>query len=424
MMQAETPVAALGKLGLHDHATDFAAIREQFPALHQSVHEKPLVYLDSAATTLKPQAVIDAVSHVYAVDCANIHRGVHVLSQRATEAYEAVRDKVKSWVHPPKDSHVIFVRGTTEAINLVADAYVLPRIGQGDEIVITELEHHSNIVPWQLVTERTGATLVVVPMTDAGEITLDAFEATLSSRTKFVALAHVSNALGTVLPVKSLIEIAHAKGIPVLLDGAQAVSHVPVNIADLDADFYALSAHKLYGPTGTGVLVAKTSFLEQMRPYQGGGDMIKSVSFKKTVYHDLPHRFEAGTPDIAGVIGLGAAIDYVAHIGMDAMRAHEAELLRYARERLSELDGVHTYGTAEDAVALVSFNLDKIHPHDVGTVLDMEGIALRAGHHCAQPVMTHYGIAATVRASFGVYNNHSDIDRLIEGLCKAKELLG
>ena len=259
MMQAETPVAALGKLGLHDHATDFAAIREQFPALHQSVHEKPLVYLDSAATTLKPQAVIDAVSHVYAVDCANIHRGVHVLSQRATEAYEAVRDKVKSWVHPPKDSHVIFVRGTTEAINLVADAYVLPRIGQGDEIVITELEHHSNIVPWQLVTERTGATLVVVPMTDAGEITLDAFEATLSSRTKFVALAHVSNALGTVLPVKSLIEIAHAKGIPVLLDGAQAVSHVPVNIADLDADFYALSAHKLYGPTGTGVLVAKTS---------------------------------------------------------------------------------------------------------------------------------------------------------------------
>lgn len=403
---------------------DIKAVRADFPALRQSVHGKPLVYLDSAATALKPQAVIDAVSHVYAVDCANIHRGVHLLSQRATEAYERVRLKVRRWVRASEDSHVVFVRGTTEAINLVADAYVLPRLTAGDEVVITELEHHSNIVPWQLVTERTGAKLVVVPMSDDGEVHVAAFERALTARTKIAAIAHVSNALGTVLPVRDLIAVAHKRGVPVLVDGAQAVAHIPVNIAELDADFYAFSAHKLYGPTGTGVLVAKRSLLEQMRPYQGGGDMIKSVSFEKTVYNDLPHRFEAGTPDIAGVVGMGAAIDYLSGVSIDAIVAHEQELLSYATRRLSELDDVRFYGTAQQRVGLVSFNLGKIHPHDVGTIVDREGIALRAGHHCAQPVMAHYGLAATVRASFGIYNDASDVDRLIEALAKAKELLG
>ena len=403
---------------------DIKAVRADFPALHQTVHGKPLVYLDSAATALKPQAVIDAVSHIYSVDCANIHRGVHLLSQRATEAYERVRLKVRRWVRPSEDSHVVFVRGTTEAINLVADAYVLPRLSAGDEVVITELEHHSNIVPWQLVTERAGAKLVVVPMTDEGEVHVAAFEQALTARTRFVAIAHVSNALGTVLPVRHMIAAAHKQGIPVLVDGAQAVAHIPVNIAELDAEFYAFSAHKLYGPTGTGVLVAKRASLEQMRPYQGGGDMIKSVSFEKTIYNDLPHRFEAGTPDIAGVVGMGAAIDYLMGVGIDAMVAHEQELLSYATRRLSEFDDVRFYGTAQHRVGLVSFNLGRIHPHDVGTILDREGVALRAGHHCAQPVMAHYGLAATVRASFGIYNDSSDVDRLIEALVKAKELLG
>lgn len=405
-------------------SVDIKAVRADFPALHQTVHGKPLVYLDSAATALKPQAVIDAVSHIYSVDCANIHRGVHLLSQRATEAYERVRLKVRRWVRPSEDSHVVFVRGTTEAINLVADAYVLPRLSAGDEVVITELEHHSNIVPWQLVTERAGAKLVVVPMTDEGEVHVAAFEQALTGHTKFAAIAHVSNALGTVLPVRHMIAAAHKRSIPVLVDGAQAVAHIAVNIAELDADFYAFSAHKLYGPTGTGVLVAKRALLEQMRPYQGGGDMIKSVSFEKTIYNDLPHRFEAGTPDIAGVVGMGAAIDYLTGVGIDAIVAHEQELLSYATRRLSEFDDVRFYGTAQHRVGLVSFNLGKIHPHDVGTILDREGVALRAGHHCAQPVMVHYGLAATVRASFGIYNDASDVDRLIEALVKARELLG
>ncbi|MCB9708025.1 MAG: cysteine desulfurase [Myxococcales bacterium] len=402
--------------------SEMRAIRAEFPALSQKVHGHPLVYLDSAATALKPQTVIDAVTRIYSRDCANIHRGVHLLSQRATEAYEAVRDKVRLWVHAPEHSHVIFVRGTTEAINLVADAFVLPRLESGDEVVITELEHHSNIVPWQLVTERAGANLVVAPINGAGEVDPEIFRAKLTPRTKFVSVAHVSNALGTVLPVKWMIEMAHQQGIPVMVDGAQAVAHVPVDLTELDADFYAFSAHKLYGPTGSGALIAKTALLEQMRPYQAGGDMIKSVSFEKTLYNDLPHRFEAGTPDIAGVVGMGAAIDFVRQIGISAMVAHERELLRYATERLAELPAIRFFGTAADKAALVSFNLGSVHPHDVGTVLDMEGIAIRAGHHCAQPVMKHFGQMATVRASFGIYNNRQDVDRLIEGLYKVEEL--
>ena len=405
-------------------AFDVLRAREDFPALHQLVHGKPLVYLDSAATSLKPRAVIDAVEDVYARDCANIHRAVHLLSQRATARYEEARDKVRAFLNAKSNAEVIFTRGTTEAINLVAQSFARGLLREGDEVLVTELEHHSNIVPWQIVCQQTGAKLVVTPMTDRGEVLREAFEDKLSDRTKIVALAHVSNALGTVLPVRELIELAHARGAAVLLDGAQAVSHVEVDVRALDCDFYAFSGHKLYGPTGIGVLYGKERLLEQMPPYQGGGDMIRSVTFEETIYNDLPYKFEAGTPPIASAIGLGAAIDYYRGFDQAAVHAHERAVLQYATNALESIPGVRLIGTAPGKVATHSFLMDAAHPHDVGTIVDSEGVAIRTGHHCAQPVMEHFGVAATARASLGLYNTTDDIDALVRSLRKVEELFG
>ena len=403
-------------------AFDVLSVREDFPALHQDVHGKPLVYLDSAATSLKPQAVIDAVSEVYAKDCANIHRAVHLLSQRATARYEEARGKVQGFLNAATKTEVVFTRGTTEAINLVAHSFGRSAVREGDEILVTELEHHSNIVPWQILCQQTGAKLVVVPMTDRGEVLRDSFEEKLSDRTKLVAMAHVSNALGTVLPAAELIALAHARGAVVVLDGAQAVSHVEVDVQALDCDFYAFSGHKLYGPTGIGVLYGKERWLEGMPPYQSGGDMIRSVTFDETTYNELPYKFEAGTPNIAGAIGLGAAIDYYRSFDQKAVHAHESEVLRYATEALESVPGVRLIGTAPRKVAALSFLMDAAHPHDVGTIVDAEGVAIRTGHHCAQPVMEHFGVAATARASLGMYNTTDDIDALVHALEKVREL--
>ncbi len=407
-----------------DAGFDVRRVRDDFPALHQDVHGKPLVYLDSAATTLKPRVVIDTVADVYARDCANIHRAVHLLSQRATARFEDAREKVRAFLNANDTNEVIFTRGTTESVNLVAQSWARTFLREGDEVLITELEHHSNIVPWQIVCQQVGAELVVVPMTDRGEITREAFEGQLSSRTRLVAMAHVSNALGTVLPVKELIALAHEQGAVVLLDGAQAVSHVPVDVQALDCDFYAFSGHKLYGPTGIGVLYGRERLLEGMPPYQGGGDMIRSVTFAETIYNDLPYKFEAGTPGIAGAIGLGAAIDYLRSFDQESVHAHENEVLRYATEALGSVAGLRLIGTAPGKVASVSFLMDAAHPHDVGTIVDSEGVAIRTGHHCAQPVMEHFGIAATARASLGMYNTTEDIDALVRALQKVKELFG
>ena len=403
---------------------DVQRVREDFPALHQEVHAKPLVYLDSAATSLKPQAVIDAVADVYARDCANIHRAVHLLSQRATARFEEAREKVRSFVNAANKSEVVFTRGTTEAINLVAQSWGRAYLREGDEVLVTELEHHSNIVPWQILCQQTGATLVVVPITDRGEVLREAFEQELSDRTRLVALAHVSNALGTVLPVAELIALAHDRGAVVLLDGAQAVSHVDVDVQALDCDFYAFSGHKLYGPTGIGVLYGKERLLESMPPYQGGGDMIRSVTFEETTYNDLPYKFEAGTPNIAGAIGLGAAIDYFTSFDRQAVHAHENTVLRYATEALEAVSGVRLIGTAPGKVSVLSFLMDAAHPHDIGTIVDSEGVAIRTGHHCAQPVMEHFGIAATARASLGMYNTTDDVDALLGALRKVQEIFG
>ena len=403
---------------------DVQRVREDFPALHQEVHAKPLVYLDSAATSLKPRAVIDAVADVYARDCANIHRAVHLLSQRATARFEEAREKVRSFVNAANKSEVVFTRGTTEAINLVAQSWGRAYLREGDEVLVTELEHHSNIVPWQILCQQTGATLVVVPITDRGEVLREAFEQELSDRTRLVALAHVSNALGTVLPVAELIALAHDRGAVVLLDGAQAVSHVDVDVQALDCDFYAFSGHKLYGPTGIGVLYGKERLLESMPPYQGGGDMIRSVTFEETTYNDLPYKFEAGTPNIAGAIGLGAAIDYFTSFDIEAVHAHENTVLRYATEALEAVSGVRPIGTAPGKVSVLSFLMDAAHPHDIGTIVDSEGVAIRTGHHCAQPVMEHFGIAATARASLGMYNTTDDVDALLGALRKVQEIFG
>lgn len=405
-------------------AFDVERVREDFPALHQDVHGKPLVYLDSAATTLKPQSVIDAVDQVYARDCANIHRAVHLLSQRATAQFEGAREKVRAFLNAPKTTEIVFTRGTTEAVNLVAQSWGRSALRDGDEVLVTELEHHSNIVPWQLLCQQTGAKLVVVPMTDRGEILREAFEQSLSERTRLVAMTHVSNALGTVLPVAELISLAHERGALVLLDGAQAVSHVDVDVHALDCDFYAFSGHKLYGPTGIGVLYGKERLLEEMPPYQGGGDMIRSVTFEETIYNDLPYKFEAGTPHIAGAIGLGAAIDYFSSFEAGLVHAHENAVLRYATEALEAVPGLRVIGTAPGKVAALSFLMESAHPHDIGTIVDAEGVAIRTGHHCAQPVMEHFGIAATARASLGMYNGVGDVDALVAALRKVQELFG
>jgi cysteine desulfurase/selenocysteine lyase len=397
-------------------------IRRDFPILHQEVHGKPLVYLDNAATSQKPSQVIAALDHYYSADNANIHRGVHTLSERATAAYEGGRDKVRQFLNAAERCEIVFVRGATEAINLVAQSYARPRLKPGDEILITEMEHHSNIVPWQMVCEQTGAVLKVVPINEAGELLLDDFHRLLSVRTKLAAVVHVSNALGTVNPVEEIIAAAHAQGVPVLLDGAQAVPHVAVDVQALDCDFYVFSGHKLYAPTGIGALYGKAALLEAMSPYQGGGDMIRTVTFAKTEYNALPYKFEAGTPHIAGGIGLGAAIDYVSKVGLPAIAAWEDELLRYATARVLEIPGVRLIGTARHKTGILSFVMDGVHPHDIGTILDHEGVAIRTGHHCAMPVMDHFAVPATARASLALYNTRDDIERLLAAIVKVKEV--
>ena len=403
---------------------DVERIRKDFPILHQEVHGRPLVYLDSAATSQKPQVVLDALADYYARDNANVHRGVHRLSERATEAYEGARARIQRFLNAAHPREIVFVRGTTEGINLVAQTYGRRTVGRGDEVIITALEHHSNIVPWQMLCEEAGATLRVVPIDDAGEVDVDAYERMLGERTRLVAVAHVSNALGTIVPVKRMIEAAHRRGIAVLVDGAQAVPHLRIDVRDLDCDFYTFSGHKTYGPTGIGVLYGKAALLEAMPPYQGGGDMIKSVSFEETVYNDLPYKFEAGTPNIAGAIGLGAGLEYLDGLGLDRVAAHEHALLVHGTERFSAIPGVRLIGTAREKAAVLSFLVDGVHAHDVGSILDREGIAVRTGHHCAMPVMTRFGIAATTRASLAVYNTREDLDALVKGLAKVREIFG
>lgn len=401
---------------------DVEKIREDFPVLKQTIHGKPLVYLDSAATAQKPYAVVEAIRKFHEVDCANIHRGVHELSQRSTAAYEETRVKVRRFLNARSKSELIFVRGTTEAVNLVSSTWGRKNIKAGDEIVISALEHHSNIVPWQILCEEKEATLRVIPMNERGELILEEYEKLLNPRTRLVAFAHVSNALGTINPARQMIEMAHRAGALALVDGAQAAPHMKVDVQALDADFYAFSGHKVIGPTGIGILYGKSKLLNAMPPYQGGGDMIRTVTFEKTTYADLPYKFEAGTPNIAGGIGLGAALDYVANIGIEKIAAYEHELLLYGTEALARIPGLKIIGTAREKAAVLSFVMEGIHPHDIGTVLDRQGIAVRTGHHCAQPVMDWFRIPATTRASLAFYNTAAEIDALAAGLLKVKEL--
>ncbi len=403
---------------------DVEKIRQDFPILKEKIRGKDLVYLDNAATCQKPQAVIDSIVQVYSHDYANVHRGVHTLSVRSTDKFEAARTKVKEFINAASDKEIIFVKGATEAVNLVAQTYGKANIKAGDEIVITAMEHHSNIVPWQMLCEQTGAVLRVAPINQTGELIFAEFEQLLNDKTKLVSVVHMSNALGTINPVKAIIEAAHSKNIPVLLDGAQAIPHIAVDVQALDCDFYVFSGHKLYAPTGTGVLYGKQALLEVMPPYQGGGDMIRKVTFTETEYNTLPYKFEAGTPNIADVIGLGAAIDYINAIGMPAIAAHEAELLDYATTKARAIKGLRIIGEAEEKGAILSFVLDKIHPHDIGTMLDSLGIAIRAGHHCAMPVMDFYNVPATARASFALYNTRQEIDVLMNGIESLIEVFG
>jgi cysteine desulfurase/selenocysteine lyase len=419
---AAVPIRERAVKPLVDAGFDVERVRADFPILRTKVHGHPLVYLDNAATSQKPQAVIDALVRYYEGENANIHRGVHYLSQIATEAFEQAREMVRAFVNAAHASEIIFTRGTTEALNLVAQSYGRANVGAGDEVLITAMEHHSNIVPWQMLCEEKGAKLRIAPMNDAGELQLEEFEKLLGPRTKVVAVSHVSNALGTINPLKQMVALAHAKGIPVVVDGAQAVPHIKVDVQELDADFYAFSGHKMYGPTGIGVLYGKRALLEAMPPYQGGGDMISSVTFEKTTYNKLPHKFEAGTPDMAGVAGLKAAIEYMNGIGIGKIAAHEHDLLVYATEVVGSLPGVRLIGTAREKASVLSFVLDEVHPHDIGTILDQEGIAVRTGHHCAQPVMERFGIPATVRASFAVYNTRAEVDALARGIRKVHEV--
>ena len=401
---------------------DVARIRGDFPILKEMVNGKPLVYLDNAATTQKPQAVIDALVNYYMTENSNVHRGVHTLSQLATDAYEGAREKVRKFINAEHDKEIIFVRGTTEGINLVAQTYGRTNIGAGDEIIVTAMEHHSNIVPWQILCEEKGAYLKVIPISDEGELLLDEFEKLLSPRTRFVSVVHQSNALGTINPVEQIVEMCHARGIPVMLDGAQAVAHVPIDVQRIGCDFYAFSGHKLYGPTGVGVLYGRAELLDAMPPYQGGGEMIRSVTFEKTLYNVIPNKYEAGTQNIAGSVGLGAAIDYVNSVGMDNIANYEKELLDYGTERLSEIEIVRLIGTARHKGSILSFVMENAHPHDVGTILDAEGIAVRTGHHCAQPLMDRYGVPATVRASLSFYNTREEIDTLVKGIDRVIEV--
>ena len=416
MVQAVDPVAPA------EVTWDVERIRADFPVLHQTVNGKPLVYLDNAASSQVPQVVIDRGSVYLEQEHSNIHRGVHYLSQRATTAYEGAREKVKRFINAREARECIFVRGATEGINLVMYGYGRKFIGEGDEIIISAMEHHANIVPWQMLCEEKGARLRVIPMNDAGELLLDEYDALLNERTKLVGVVHVSNALGTINPVKQMIAQAHKYGVPVIVDGAQAAPHMPVDVQDLDADFYVFSGHKMYAPTGSGIVYGKAELLEKMNPFQGGGDMIKTVTFEKTVYADLPNKLEAGTPAIASQIGLGAAIDYLNSIGREQAAAHEAELLRYATERISAIEGVRIVGTAKEKASVLSFVIDDIHPHDIGTILDQEGIAVRAGHHCAQPVMQRFNVPAMARASFAFYNTKEEVDVLARTIERVIEI--
>ena len=401
---------------------DVEAVRRDFPILSREVGGKPLVYLDSAATSQKPQAVIDALAAYYGGMNANVHRGVHTLSQEATDAYEGARAKARAFINAAEDAEIVFTRGTTEGINLVAHSLGAQRVAEGSEVIISNMEHHSNVVPWQILCEERGARLRVVPINEDGELLMDEYEAMLGPRTALVSIVHMSNALGTINPVKDIVALAHAHGAPVLLDGAQAIPHLPVDVRELDCDFYAFSGHKLFGPTGIGVLYGKREWLEAMPPYQGGGDMIKSVTFERTIYNDLPYKFEAGTPHIAGVVGLGAAIDYVNGVGLARAAAYERELLEYGTEQLQAIGGLRLIGTARQKAGVLSFTLDGIHPHDIGTILDTQGIAIRTGHHCTQPLMQRFQIPATARASLAFYNTRAEIDALVEGIHKTFEV--
>jgi cysteine desulfurase/selenocysteine lyase len=419
---------AAQRIDTHQHTVraggglDVKQVRADFPILQQTVHGKPLVYLDNAATSQKPRAVIDTIVRYYEGTNANIHRGVHFLAEKATEEYEAARLTVQEFINAAHSREIVFVRGTTEGINLVAQTFGRANIQSGDEVLITAMEHHSNIVPWQILCDEKGAKLRVAPINDEGELLLEEFADLLGPRTKLAAVTHVSNALGTINPLKRMVELAHSRNVPVLVDGAQAVPHMKVDVQALDCDFYTFSGHKVYGPTGIGVLYGKAVLLQAMPPYQGGGDMISSVTFDKTIYNKLPYKFEAGTPDIAGVIGLGAALAYVNGLGIENIGAHEHDLLVYATEALSAIPGVRVIGTAKDKAAVVSFVIEGIHPHDIGTILDQEGIAIRTGHHCSQPIMERFGIPATARASFAVYNTRQEVDALIRGIGKVREV--
>jgi cysteine desulfurase/selenocysteine lyase len=418
-MQTYQDILASGKTG---SAFDANQVRDLFPILKTTVHGKKLVYLDNAATTQKPESVLNTLDDYYRHLNSNIHRGVHALSEKATEAYEGVRDKARQFINAASKKEIIFLRGTTEGINLVAGSYGRSNVREGDEVLITGLEHHSNIVPWQMLCNQAGAVLKVAPIDDKGEVILSEFERLIGPKTRIVAIAHVSNALGTVNPVKRMVAVAHAHGVPVLVDGAQAVPHFRVDVRDLDCDFYAFSAHKMYGPTGIGVLYGKQAILEAMPPYQGGGDMIRSVTFEKTLFNDLPHKFEAGTPNIADTIGFGAAFDFLNGLDWNAVSRYEHELLAYATEVIGAIPGLRIVGTAREKAGVLSFVMDDVHPHDIGTILDQEGIAVRTGHHCAQPVMQRFGIPATVRASFALYNTKAEIDELVRGINRVKEV--
>lgn len=398
------------------------AVRKDFPILRREVAGKPLVYLDSAATSQKPQAVIDALAAYYSGMNANVHRGVHTLSQEATDAYEGARASVRAFINAAEEAEIVFTRGTTEGINLVAHSLGALRVVEGSEVIISNMEHHSNVVPWQILCDARGARLRVVPINDDGELLMDEFEAMLGPQTALVSIVHMSNALGTINPARDIVALAHAHGVPALLDGAQAIPHLPVDVRELDCDFYVFSGHKLFGPTGIGVLYGKREWLEQMPPYQGGGDMIKSVTFERTIYNDLPYKFEAGTPHVAGVVGLGAAIDYVNGVGLERAAAYEHELLEYGTEQLQAIGGLRLIGTARQKASVLSFVLDGIHPHDIGTILDTQGIAIRTGHHCTQPLMQRFQVPATARASLAFYNTKSEIDALVEGIHKTFEV--
>lgn len=421
-MWQQDSATAIGTQQLTASLFDVEKARADFPILSRSVRGKPLVYLDNAASTQKPQVVIDALASFYSEDYSNVHRGVHYLSQRATDLYEDARRTVQRFLNAGCDEEIIFVRGTTEAINLVAQTFGRANVREGDEILVSAMEHHANIVPWQMLCEEKGASLRVIPMNHDGELILDDFESLLTSRTKLVAVTQVSNALGTINPVREIIRMAHERGVPVLVDGAQSAQHLPIDVQELDCDFFAMSGHKMYGPTGIGVLYGKKKLLDAMPPYQGGGDMILSVSFEKTIYNELPYKFEAGTPNIAGAIGLAAALKYFRSFDIDALMAHEQDLLTYATVQLAAITELRLIGVAREKASVVSFTLCAVHPHDIGTILDQAGIAVRAGHHCAQPVMKFYGIPATARASLSFYNTREDVDALVHGINSVLEV--